>query len=122
MPLTWRILLALVVGLGAGLAVAELDPQALSVIVSIAEPLGGIWLDALRMTIIPLVFGLVVNGIASASDAAAAGTVARRALILFAILLLVAGVLSAFATPAMLALWPIGGETTAAFASAVTPA
>ena len=122
MPLTWRILLALVAGLGAGLAAAELDPQALSVIVSIAEPVGGIWLDALKMTIIPLVFGLVVNGIASATDAAAAGTVARRALILFTVLLLVAGVLSGFATPAMLAFWPIGGDATAAFAGAVIPA
>src|SRR5689334_20110468 len=63
-PLTWRILLALVLGLGAGLIAARLDPQVLSVITSIAEPVGGIWVDALRMTIIPLVFGLVVNGIA----------------------------------------------------------
>ena len=74
------------------------------------------------MTIIPLVFGLVVNGIASASDAASAGTVARRALVLFAILLLLAGLLGAIGTPALLALWPVGGDTTAAFAAAASSA
>ena len=118
MPLTWRILLALLCGLGAGLIVAELNPRLLALITGIAEPVGGIWVDALRMTIIPLVFGLVVNGIASASDAAAAGTVARRALILFTVLLLLAGLLSAVATPALLALWPVGGDTMATFATA----
>ena len=122
MPLTWRILLALVLGLGAGLIAAKLDPQLLSVITSIAEPVGGIWVDALRMTIIPLVFGLVVNGIASASDAASAGTVARKALVLFTILLLLAGLLSAVGIPALLALWPVSADTTATFASAAPAA
>jgi Na+/H+-dicarboxylate symporter len=121
MPLTWRILLALIGGLVAGLLVAPLNPATSSTIIAIAEPVGAIWLDGLRMTIIPLVFGLVVNGIASASDAASAGAVARKALILFALLLLVAGLLSALATPALLSLWPIQGDTAAAFASATHP-
>lgn len=121
MPLTWRILLALVCGLGAGMLVASLDPGASSAIMTIAEPIGAVWLDGLRMTIIPLVFGLVVNGIASASDAASAGAVARKALLLFALLLTLAGLLAAFATPALLALWPISGDTAAAFAGFAHP-
>lgn len=121
MPLTWRILLALVCGLGAGVFVATLDPGASSTIMTIAEPIGAVWLDGLRMTIIPLVFGLVVNGIASASDAASAGAVARKALLLFALLLTLAGLLAAFATPALLALWPISGDTAAAFAGFAHP-
>lgn len=122
MPLTWRILLALVCGLGAGMLVASLDPGASSAIMTIAEPIAAVWLDGLRMTIIPLVFGLVVNGIASASDAASAGAVARKALLLFALLLTLAGLLAAFATPALLALWPISGDTAAAFAGFAHPA
>jgi Na+/H+-dicarboxylate symporter len=122
LPLTWRILLALVCGLGAGMLVASLDPGASSAIMTIAEPIAAVWLDGLRMTIIPLVFGLVVNGIASASDAASAGAVARKALLLFALLLTLAGLLAAFATPALLALWPISGDTAAAFAGFAHPA
>jgi Na+/H+-dicarboxylate symporter len=121
LPLTWRILLALICGLGAGLLVANLGPAASSTIVMVTEPIGAVWLDGLRMTIIPLVFGLVVNGIASASDAASAGAVARKALLLFALLLTLAGLLSAFATPALLALFPISGDTAAAFAAVARP-
>lgn len=117
MSQTWRILLALICGLGAGLIVGGLDPKASALVIGIAEPVGSIWLDGLRMTVIPLVFGLVVNGIASASDAAAAGTVTRRALLLFALLLTVSGVLGAIGTPALLALWPIVEGTAAGFSS-----
>jgi Na+/H+-dicarboxylate symporter len=104
--LTWRILLALVLGLAVGLLLRAFAPAALPFVTSIAEPVGSIWLSGLRMTVIPLVFGLVVTGIASASDAAAAGTIARKSLMLFAALLLFAGSLSAIATPALLVLWP----------------
>jgi Na+/H+-dicarboxylate symporter len=67
------------------------------------------------MTIVPLVFGLIVTGIASASGAAAAGGVAARALLLFACLLAAAGLFSAIATPALLALWPIPSGAAEAF-------
>lgn len=106
MALTWRILLALVLGLAAGLLLRAYNPGALPFFTSVAEPIGSIWLSALRMTVIPLVFGLVVTGIASASDAAAAGAVARKSLLLFAVLLTLAGLLSAVATPALLSIWP----------------
>ena len=126
MALTWRILVALVCGLVLGLVLRAAAPASLPVVTEIAEPIGSIWLNGLRMTVIPLVFGLVICGIASASDAAAAGAVARRSLILFAILLTLAGVLSAFATPALLTLWPppsglpLGGSSEAA--QAIPPA
>jgi Na+/H+-dicarboxylate symporter len=60
MPLTWRILLALLCGLGAGLFVATLDLATSTAVTSIAAPIGTVGLDGLRMAIIPLVFGLVV--------------------------------------------------------------
>jgi Na+/H+-dicarboxylate symporter len=67
------------------------------------------------MTIVPLVFGLIVTGIASASDAASAGAVTRRALLLFAALLIAAGLFGALATPALLSLWPAPGGAGEAF-------
>lgn len=105
MPLTWRILLALVAGLLAGAVLSAMESPALPQIIAVAEPIGMVWLNALRMTIVPLVFGLIVTGIASASDAAAAGAVTRRALLVFTFLLLVAGTFSALAAPALLAVW-----------------
>jgi len=54
------------------------------------------------MTVVPLVFSLVVTGIASAASTASAGGVTRRALLLFVVLLLfsaLAGALLALLPP-----------------------
>jgi Na+/H+-dicarboxylate symporter len=71
----------------------------------LAGLVGGIWLDALRMTIVPLVFALVVTGMASASATLQAGGIAARALGLFVLLLLGAAVVTALMVPPMLSLW-----------------
>ena len=56
-----RILLALVAGLAFGIWLSGLNPGWLPRSIAIAEPIGALWLDALRMTIIPLVFSLLVT-------------------------------------------------------------
>ena len=71
--LSVQVLLALVLGLLVGaLAAAYGGPGAPPVIESV-EALGGLWLNALRMTVIPLIFAVLVSGIAQVSDAAATG-------------------------------------------------
>ena len=54
-----RILLALVTGLVAGIALAALAPGAVDPVASVAAPIGTAWLNALQMTIVPLVVSLV---------------------------------------------------------------
>ncbi len=39
----------------------------------IAEPIGTAWLNALQMTIVPLVVSLLVTGVAATAEAACAG-------------------------------------------------
>jgi proton glutamate symport protein len=66
------------------------------------------------MTIVPLVFCLLVTGIASVADAAATGKLAARAIGMFSILLVVAAVYSTLATQGLLALWPVNPDGAAA--------
>ena len=101
---TVRILIALVAGLVVGAAFAELP--VMDRVVAVADPIGGLWLDALRMTIVPLVFSLLVVGVSSAAGTAAAGGTAARALGLFALLLLASALFSAVAVTGVLQLWP----------------
>lgn len=101
---TVRILLSLVLGLIAGGALA--GAPFLDRVLAVADPVGGLWLDALRMTIVPLVFSLLVVGVSSAAGTAAAGGVAARALGLFALFLFASAVFSALAVSGVLALWP----------------
>ena len=104
--LSVRILAGLVVGLAAGAILAVLQVPWLGQATGVTDALGGVWLDALRMTIIPLVFALLVVGVAQAAGTVQAGGLAGRILLAFAALLLISTTISAFATPALLDLWP----------------
>ena len=115
MSLTARILLALAAGIALGAALAAAPAaEVSSLLLAIAEPVGALWLDALRMTIIPLVFAMLVTGVASAAGTAATGGVAARTLLLFALLLLASALFSAAAMSSFLALWPTPAEAAAA--------
>ena len=56
--------------------------------IAVAEPIGGLWLNALQMTIVPLVVALLITGIAASAEAARAEPARRPARsILFVVLL-----------------------------------
>ncbi len=114
-----RILLALVLGLLAGSAAAAAGGFWQAGAVSAGEAIGGLWLDALRMTIVPLVVSLLITGIADSAKAARAGGLAARAVVVFIVLLWVSAGLSALLTPALLNLVPLPGQAAAALREAL---
>ena len=73
------VLLALAGGLTAGAAAQVYGIPGGTGAIAIIDAVGQLWLNALRMTIIPLVFSLLVTGIASIADAAATGRLALKA-------------------------------------------
>jgi proton glutamate symport protein len=103
-----RILFALVLGITLGVASAAAAGDAFTArLIAVAEPVGGLWLDSLRMTIIPLVVALLITGIAATAEAARAGRLAGRALVLFLIILWTSSILAALLLPLILELWPL---------------
>lgn len=104
--LTTRILAGLILGLLLGATLPALHLAAQGGIVATADALGGVWLDALRMTLVPLVFSLLVVGVAQLADTAGAGGFTGRVLLVFAVLLLVSTIVAAAATTALLHAWP----------------
>jgi Na+/H+-dicarboxylate symporter len=105
--------------LAAGVLLAGSDNEAS--VLALARPVGKLWLDGLTMTVVPLVFSLLVTGIAGAADSAG-GRVARAALIWFGALLLVACLASAAVTSLALAAWPVPAEAATLRAAAPPPA
>jgi Na+/H+-dicarboxylate symporter len=102
--------LLLLAGLAIGLLGGVLSdgrPQAL--LLDVTRPIGALWLDALTMTVVPLVFGLLVTAVASTSRDAVAGPLTLRALLWFAVMLTVACLVAAFLTDLLLRLWPVAG-------------
>jgi Na+/H+-dicarboxylate symporter len=102
-----RILAGLALGLLLGIVTAQaaFAPQA----IAIADPIGGLWLDALRMTIVPLIVALLINGITASAEAARSGRLAGRAVILFMVVLWTGAIVSALLTPLLLQLFPMPG-------------
>lgn len=122
MTLTSRVLLGLVSGAAIGLGLAWADPQLAARVASWVQPIGKLWLNALQMTVVPLVLALVVVGVTTASDAASSGRTARRAIVVFVVLLSAAAIFTAIAAPAMLALVPPDPELAASLGASVASA
>ena len=96
---------ALIGGLLAGIAgAASGAPQWIG---DIAGVVGGLWLRALQMTIIPLVAALLVLGLVQMILAARIGTAARRMLGLMIAVQLAGGAFTALAMPALLKAFPV---------------
>jgi len=97
MPRTLQLLFALAIGLAAGLGVSALGPDAPAVVtyaVKFIEPVGQLWVNAIRMTVIPLVVSALIVGVTSTPDPRSVGRVGVRALALFGVMLTVAATLS----------------------------
>lgn len=61
--------------------------------------IGTAWINAIRMTVIPLVAALAITSVASASDSGLLGRIGGRALVIFVVLLVAGGVFTAIVAP-----------------------
>lgn len=121
MNATTRVLIGLVLGALAGLALDAYDSAVAVKVADWIQPLGRLWLNALQMTVVPLVFALVVVGVNAASDAAASGRVARRALVVFVVLLTIGVTVAAIAAPMLYGLFTRHPSLAEALGGAATP-
>ncbi len=83
-----RVLLALGAGLAGGVAIAASGDARLLGAADAIIPVGTLWINAIRMTIIPLVVALLITGVAGATDLSAIGRIGGRTLLTFFLLLL----------------------------------
>lgn len=96
---TARVLLALIAGLALGVAAVATGSPALLTVATGVEPVGTLWTNAVRMTVIPLVMALIVTGVAATADLRRLGRLSARALPLFVGLLLASGVFALLVAP-----------------------
>ena len=73
------------------------------------SPIGSLWVNAIRMTVIPLVVSLIITGIASASDVKSIGRLGGRTLAVFILLLVGAAVVAIPFAASVFSLLPQGG-------------
>lgn len=121
MSATTRVLIGLAAGAAIGLALAAWDAPRAAQVAGAVQPIGTLWLNALQMTVVPLVLALVVVGVNTATDAAASGRIARRAIVVFIVVLTGGALFAAFAAPLVFSWFPHNGALTAALGSAAGP-
>jgi proton glutamate symport protein len=114
-----KVLIALVLAAIVGLSLTAHDPVLALQVADVVRPIGRLWLNALQMTVVPLVTALVIVGVNTASNAAASGRTARNAIIVFLVLLVGSAAFSALITPALLDLVPRDAGTIQTFRDAL---
>ena len=122
MSLTTRVLIALIAGVGIGVAVASSGSPRLASAALAIEPLGTLWINAIRMTVIPLVVGSLIVGITSAPDAKSIGRVGRGAIVFFVVTLFVAAVYAALIAPAFINRIPLDPAAVASMRASASTA
>lgn len=114
MSLTTKVLIALALGLGVGIALSVAQGPALATVVPIVEPVGTLWINAIRMTVVPLVMGSIIVGVTSAPDARTIGRIGTRALLFFLVVLAAGGIFAAVLAPPLMGSIPLDPAAIAA--------
>src|SRR5437773_8461066 len=81
-----RVLVALGAAIAGGTAIAAAGNASLLRAADTLTPVGTLWVNAIRMTVIPLVVSLLITGVASASDVRAIGRIGGKSLLIFVLL------------------------------------
>lgn len=102
----WRVLSALLAGLSFGWACQAFELNLTASLEAAARLVGGLWLDALKMTILPLVGSLLIVGICETAEHSRSSRLGARILVLIGGLLCLATALAAVVSTALLSLWP----------------
>ncbi|MEP6991835.1 MAG: dicarboxylate/amino acid:cation symporter [bacterium] len=82
-----RVLVALGAAITCGVVIGWTQNAPLAHAADLIAPIGTLWVNAIRMTVIPLVVSLLVTGVASASDVRSIGRIGGRTLLVFFLLL-----------------------------------
>jgi proton glutamate symport protein len=102
MSFTWRVLIGLAAGFALGSATAASHWFLLIRLSAAIEPIGIIWVNAIRLAVIPLVVASLVVAVGQSGDTRRIGQLGARALVLLLVTLTIAVVLAlAIGLPAL---------------------
>ena len=114
MSSTVRVLVSLVVGLIGGILVSVLDNAVLDRIPAIVEPIGTLWVNAIRMTVVPLIVPLLIMAIAGGQQDGLVATLGAKTVSLFVAFVAAACIYTALTAPVLLSLLSIDPDSAAA--------
>ena len=102
-----RVAIALIAGLIVGISVSQAGIPWLSRAVAFLEPIGSIWVNAIRMTIVPLVVALLLGAVARGGESHSVGRLGGIAFGTFISLHIAAAVVALVVVPAVMSRVPV---------------
>ena len=114
MSLSTRILTGLALGLACGILYSVLQPASLGFLPGLVEPVGALWVNSIRMVVIPLLMSLLITAIAGQSNAGVVSRVSGKALGLFVLMIVLACVYTRVFAPLFLSFLEIDPADSAA--------
>ncbi len=115
MTRAYLILFALIMGLCLGIFTQDSFPSMLKS----ADIIGTAWLNALRMTVVPLIISLLITGVLQAANMARAGSMTLKTIIIMVVILWCSSIMAAIVTPSLLTLFPLGDASILAMQAAL---
>jgi Na+/H+-dicarboxylate symporter len=106
-----RILVALVTAVVGGIIIAASGSVGALNAADAIAPIGTLWVNAIRMTVIPLIVSLLITGVSSAADVTTIGRLGGRTLVVFGLLLAGVAAIVVPLAPTLVALLPFPGNT-----------
>ncbi|MEO5611485.1 MAG: cation:dicarboxylase symporter family transporter [Sphingomicrobium sp.] len=103
----YYVLVALLLGLVAGAGAAALGDGLREPALQASNMVGGLWLNALKMTVIPLIVALLVTGVAKGAEAARAGRIAGRSVVWIVVVCTLSAIFGTLMIQFLLGLFPL---------------
>jgi Na+/H+-dicarboxylate symporter len=107
MSLSTRILIGLGLGLIGGIAYSLVALPSLSFLPGFIEPIGTLWVNAIRMTVIPLLMSLLVTAIAGQGSSGEVACLGSKTISLFVVMIVAACFYTLALAPVLLSLLEI---------------
>ncbi|MCF6319674.1 MAG: dicarboxylate/amino acid:cation symporter [Proteobacteria bacterium] len=114
MNLSIRILLGLALGLVLGVYVSISGGDTLTSIAQWIEPFGTLWVNAIRMTVIPLLMSLLITSIAGQKNTQVAAKLGGKTLLVFFILIVISSGITFMLAPMLLSLLSMDAQSSKA--------
>ena len=105
-----RILLGLALGLIGGIGFSLLDASSASKLPSMVEPIGALWVNAIRMTVIPLLMALMITAIAGQENTGLVAQLGGKTMALFISMIVASSFFSFLVAPPLIAMLNIDPE------------
>ena len=107
MSLTTQVLIALGAGFALGIPLAGSESAFAGGLLAVLGPVGTVFINAIRMTVIPLVVSTLISGVTSAPDPRSVGRIGARAIVLFVVVVAVAAAFAVLLGSPLIALIPL---------------